>query len=125
MVDNQTLIQDKNDSTYDKLGKCRRLIDFFLSRFQVAYNCDWHLACDEIMVPYKGRRCNIKKYMKDKLVKYDIKVWCCTSSKSHNVFNLIVYEGQKGLVLEKDLGEKVVLMLVKDLTNRGHVVVID
>jgi len=95
LVYNSSLIQDKTAVGYDKIGKCRWLIENFVERSKSAYNCDKHLACDEIMVAYKGRRCDIKQYMKDKLVKYGIKIWCCTSSKSRYVYNVMVYEVEK------------------------------
>ena len=77
------------------------------------------------MVPYRGRRCNIKQYMKAKPVKYGMKVWCCASNKSRYVYNLIVYEGCKNQKSKRDLGTSVVLKLVKDLMHQRHVVVID
>ena len=125
LVDNRSLVQDKTCVGYDKIGKCRWFIESFIGHSKAAYNCDKHLACDEIMVPYKGRRCDIKQYMKDKPVKYGIKIWCCASSKSRYVYNLMVYEGRKNQQPEKDLGSKVVLKLVADLVCLGHVVVTD
>ena len=63
--------------------------------------------------------------MKNKPVKYGIKIWCCATSKSRYVYNLIMYEGRKNQKPEKDLGMKVILKLVEDVTHRGHVVVTD
>ena len=77
------------------------------------------------MIPYKGRRCDIKQYMKKKSVKYGIKVWCATSSKTRYVYNLIVCEGRKNQAAKRDLGERVIVQLVSDLFNEGHVVVTD
>jgi len=125
LVNNESLIQDKTTPGYDKIDKCCWLIENFVDRAKAAYSCDKYLACDEIMVPYRGRRCDIKQYMKNKPVKYGIKVWFCASSKFRYVCNLIVYEGRKNQKSEKDLGLKVVLQLVDDLTQLGHVVVTD
>ena len=58
---------------------------------QAQYNCKEIVMVDEIMVLYKGRYCNIRQYMKEKPVKFGIKVWALTSSKSRYVSNLIVY----------------------------------
>jgi len=63
--------------------------------------------------------------MKNKPVKYGIKVWCCANSKSRYVYDLEVYTGRKGAKSEKDLGRRVVLNLVRDLKGLGHVVVTD
>ena len=59
LVDNETLVQDKIADAYDKIGKCRWLIESFVCRAKAAYNCNKHLACDEIMVPYRGRRWDV------------------------------------------------------------------
>ena len=125
LVDNDSLVHDKASIGYDKIGKCRWLLEAFVCKAKAAYNCEHHLACDEIMVPYRGRRCEIKQYMKNKPVKYGIKVWCCASSKSRYVHNLVVYEGRKNQKSEKDLGTTVILKLVEDLTHLSHVVVTD
>lgn len=77
------------------------------------------------MIPYRGRRCSIKQYMRNKPIKYDIKVWCMANSKSRYVYNLEVYTGRKGKKAEKDLGLKVVKALVSDLKGLGHIVVTD
>jgi hypothetical protein len=77
------------------------------------------------MIPYRGRRCEIKQYMKNKPIKYGLKVWCLANSKSRYVYNLDVYTGKKGEAAEKDLGENVVKSLVADLNDLGHVVVTD
>jgi len=63
--------------------------------------------------------------MKNKPVKYGIKVWCMANSKSRYVYDLQVYTGKKGVKAEKDLGLKVVTTLVSDLKGLGHVVVTD
>ena len=125
LVDNTSLVKDKTHPSYDKIGKCRWLIDNFVFRSKAAYNCEKHVACDEIMVPNRGRHAEIKQYMKNKPVKYGFKIWCCATSKTRYVYNLIVYEGRKGQKAEKNLGEKVILELVSDLINLGHVVVTD
>jgi len=77
------------------------------------------------MIPYLGRRCNIKQYMKNKPVKYIIKIWCLANNKFRYVYDLQVYTGKKDEKREKDLGLKVVVGLVSDLKGLGHVVVID
>lgn len=59
LVDNES-VRDKIATGYNKIGKCRWLIENFVCRAKAMYNCDQHLACDEIMVPYSGRRCEIK-----------------------------------------------------------------
>jgi hypothetical protein len=74
---------------HDKLGKVRWLVEHFSTVAQAQYNCKEIVTVDEIMVPYKGRYCNIRQYMKGKPVKFGIKVWALASSKSRYVSNLI------------------------------------
>jgi hypothetical protein len=48
---------------------------------------------DEIMLPYKGRFCNIQQYMNAKPCKWGIKLWALASGGSKYVSNIIVYLG--------------------------------
>jgi hypothetical protein len=65
------------------------------------------------MVPYKGRYCNIRQYMKRKPVKFGIKVWALASSHSRYVSNFIVYLEARDAREENDLvGADAVLIAV-------------
>jgi hypothetical protein len=125
LVDNGTL-PEPGEVGHDKLGKLRWLVEHFSTVSQELYNCEVNCTVDEIMVPYKGRYCNIRQYMKGKPVKFGIKVWALASSQSRYVSNLIVYLGA-GDVREEDelVGADAVLMVVRGLEGRGHVIVID
>ena len=82
LVDNSKLAKDASDPQYDKIGKVRWLIEGFSRISQELYNPERILTVDEIMVPYKGRYCGIRQYMKAKPVKWEIKVWALCSSGS-------------------------------------------
>jgi hypothetical protein len=111
---------------HDKLGKVRWLVEHFSSVSQAQYNCEEIVTVDEIMVPYKGRYCNIRQYMKGKPVRFGIKVWALASSKSRYVSNLIVYLGAGDQREESELvGADAVLVAVRGLEGRGHVVITD
>jgi len=103
----------------------RWLLEGFVEVCKCLYNCKRHICVDEMMIPYTGRHCNIKQYMRNKPVKYGIKIWCCATSKTRYVHNLQVYAGKQGKKTEKDLGRKVVNAMVSDLKGLGHVVVTD
>ena len=60
LVNNESLVQDKAAARYNKIGKVWWLVEKFVARSKTTYNCDKHIACDEIMISYKGRRCDIK-----------------------------------------------------------------
>lgn len=77
------------------------------------------------MISYRGRRCEIKQYLKNKPVKYGIKIWAAADAQSRYIYNLDVYTGKKGDSAEKDLDTRVVLQMVQGLENRGHVIVTD
>jgi hypothetical protein len=72
-VDNEDLIPPGEEG-HEKLGKLRWLIEHFSAVSQANYNCQVHCIVDEMMLPYKSRYCNIRQYMKDKPVKYGLKV---------------------------------------------------
>lgn len=57
------------------------------------YHYEVNVTVDEVMVPYKGRYCNIKQYMKGKPVKFGIKNWALASSQTPYVSNIVVYLG--------------------------------
>lgn len=83
LVDNTMIVSDRDDpALYDKLAKVRWVVEAFVRASQTYYNCERECTVDEIMIPYKGRYCNIRQYMKSKPVKFGIKVWALASSQS-------------------------------------------
>lgn len=84
---------NKASPNYDKIAKIRWLLESFVLACKHLYNCEHHVYVKEIVIPYHGRRCSIKQYMKNKHVKYGIKVRCLAKSKSRYVYNLHVYTG--------------------------------
>jgi hypothetical protein len=59
-------------------------------------------------------------------VKYGLKVWALASSQSRYVSNAIVYLGAGDVRAENELlGTNVVLMAVRGLEGRGHVIITD
>lgn len=129
LVDNRGLPTDASHPEYDKIGKVRWLMEHFASTSQRLYNCERICTVDEIMVPYKGRYCNIQQYMKSKPTKYGIKIWALVSSGSRYVWNVIVYMGAGSNNDYEDVsgsvGEKAVLSAVNHIRDRGHVIVTD
>lgn len=82
LVDNATVVTDWDDPAYDKLAKVRWLCKAFASMSQGLYNNKRVLTVDEIMIPYKGRFCNIRQYTKAKPVKFGVKVWALANAES-------------------------------------------
>jgi hypothetical protein len=124
-VDNLTLPTAETPN-HNKLAKCRWLVEHFSTVSKSLYNYDINCTMDEIMVPYKGRYCNIRQYMKGKPVKFGIKVWALASFHSRYVSNLIVYLGAGDAREEDDLvGADAVLVAVRGLEGRGHTIITD
>lgn len=86
LVNNEDVVTDKSSPEFDKIAKVRWLCESFATLSQALYNNDRVCTVDEIMVPYKGRYCNIRQYMKAKPVKFGVKVWALASSQSRYAF---------------------------------------
>lgn len=97
LLNNAELINDRSNPAYDKLAKVRWLCESFAHMSQTLYNNEHVLIVDEIIIPYKGRFCNIRQYMKSKPVKFGVKVWALANAESRYVIlNLL----SKSLILE-------------------------
>lgn len=78
------------------------------------------------MILFKGRL-GMKQYMKDKPIKFGIKLWDATDAISAYCLNFEVYVGKNNTVLNKYIWIviKVVIELTKYLENKGHVIYTD
>ena len=71
------------------------------------------------MVPHKGRL-SFKQYIKNKPVKWGIKLWVLFESKTGYVFNFQVYLGKEGDHVEHNLAWRVVKHLVGPIKGLFH-----
>ncbi len=110
----------------DKLYKVRLLLDSLRKSYQEEYIPHKEVSVDEAMIPFKGRL-GIKQYMKDKPVKFGIKMWVAADAISAYCYNFEVYIGKNNDVVNKNLGmaAKVVIGLTKPLEKKGHVIYTD
>ena len=76
------------------------------------------------MVAHKGR-ISLKQYMKAKPVKWGIKLWVLSESKTGYVYHFQVYKGKENGQAEKHLAPRIVRDLVVDFNNTGHHVYMD
>ena len=78
------------------------------------------------MIPFKGRL-GMKQYMKDKPVKFGIKMWVAADAVSAYCFNFEVYIGKNNDIVNKNLGmaANVVIGLTKSLEKKGYVIYTD
>ena len=78
------------------------------------------------MVPFKGRL-GFKQFMKDKPVKFGIKLWVLADSVTAYCYNLEVYTGKHGQQINRLMGlsARVVIGLTKPIHNFGHIIYTD
>ena len=102
---------------YDRLFKVRKFLDLVSPKFEQEYIPHKQVTIDEAMIPFKGRL-SFKQYMKDKPVKWGIKVFVLSDAHNGYVYRLQVYTG-KDLNTVSDVGlcSKVVLDLMSGLES--------
>ena len=78
------------------------------------------------MVPFKGRL-SLKQYMKDKPVKFGIKIWVLADTVTSYCYNFDVYVGKNAEVVNENLGlaSKVVIALTKTIEMKGYEIYTD
>lgn len=110
----------------DKLHKLRFIIDSCREKFQSEYVPHREISVDEAMIPFKGRL-GIKQYMKDKPIKFGIKMWVAADAISAYCVNFEIYLGKNENVMNRTFGlsSRVVIGLTKFLERKGHVIYTD
>jgi hypothetical protein len=108
------------------LAKSRWLIDEFVKTSKAIYNPEQVMIVDELINPYKGKYCSCRQFMKDKSIRFGIKLWCAACVKSRFVWNIEVYMGLgTGLGEDGQLGLAVCYQLLEGLEKKGHILVCD
>lgn len=117
---------DRNQEQCDKLHKVRFMLNNLRVSFQREYTPHKEISVDEAMVPFKGRL-GMKQYMKDKPVKFGIKLWVAADAVSAYCYNFEVYVGKDNNIVNRNLGlaSRVVIEMTKPLHMKGHVVFTD
>jgi len=121
-IDNAIAIRDKADPAYDKI---RWLLQHFVAISQSLYNPEKWLACDEVMVAYRGFHSPCRQYMLAKPTWYGFKFWAAMCVDSGYIWNLLPYLGRGAGEPEVGLAEHVVHQLTAGLLYRGHSVCVD
>jgi len=100
----------------DKLKKISPFINYFRDRCRELFQPDRNLAIDERLVKSKHRS-GIRQYIKNKPVKFGIKLWVIADSKTGYTCDFIVYAGSGDNIVhpEHGLGYGVVIRLVQPL----------
>jgi len=114
VTDNHSLVTDRSQASYDKIGKVRFLVDHFVSRSKELYNPGRYITVDEMMVAYRGRYSSFRQYMVGKPTKYGFKFWVAISTELRYIYNIIPYLGKQGEV-DVVQSERVILELISGL----------
>jgi len=114
---------DSGDYAGDKLHKIIFILDNCRRKFQSEYIPHREISVDEAMIPFKGRL-GMKQYMKDKPVKFGIKLWVAADAISAYCVNFEVYVGKNDTFVNRTYGlsSKVVIELTQFLEKRGYVI---
>lgn len=75
-----------------------------------------HMTVDEQLLSFRGRA-PFRVYMKSKPDKYGLKSWALCDSTNAYTHNLQVYLGKQNSIVEKNQGERVVLDMVRHLSQ--------
>ncbi|PVD27698.1 hypothetical protein C0Q70_12869 [Pomacea canaliculata] len=86
----------KGQPGYDPLHKLRPFINHLNHLFQTTYIPEQHIIIDEALCPWRGKL-SFKVYMKDKPVKWGIKLYHLCESKSGYVWQFEILCGMPGL----------------------------
>lgn len=102
----------------DKLAANRLLLDGFVHNSQACFFPNGHVTIDEQLYPFRGR-CPHIQYIPSKPARYGLKFWILADSETSYCWNLIMYTGADPDRGDLQLGEHVVLQLVRDLKDSG------
>ena len=105
-----TILPDRSDPGYDRLGKIRPVISAVEQACRSNYHGSRDQSIDEAMIAFKGCS-SMKQYMPKKPTKRGFKVWVRADSENGYVCQLECYTGKQGSTAEVGLGGNVVTRL--------------
>ena len=112
----------------DKMDKIRELWDSFIGRCKAHYWPSREVGLDEAIKKFKGR-CSFKQYIKNKPVRWGIKVFCVCCSATGYLWNAAFYLGKTeepdANAKETSATTKAVLHILEPLAHKNHIVHMD
>lgn len=114
----------KPDENNDPVYKIRLFSNTIKNNFQKHAELNKQLTVDEIIIPSKGR-CKFRQHIKSKRHRFGMKVWALCDSITSYIFNFDFYTGKNDKMGSKNLSEKVVLNLLKDLKSTSYSLYMD
>ena len=115
-----------NEPAGNKLRKVQGFVDFMKGRCKLLYQPMQHVAIDERMVKSRHRS-GIRQYIKDKPIKWGIKLWVLADSSNAYVVDFNIYSGKAAgrEISAHGLGYDVVRKLMGDYENQGYHLYVD
>jgi hypothetical protein len=118
----------EEEDPYDKMAKVRGLWEHFLAACKANLWPSKEVAVDEAMKKFKGR-CSFKQYIKNKPVRWGLKIFCACCAATVYLWNAILYVGKQQTEenSKKEMGATtaIVVDLLGPLSGKNHHVFTD
>ena len=116
------IVDPSTEDKSDKLRKVSEFVEIIKKRCTSLYQPEQYVAVDERIVKSKHRS-GIRQYIKNKPVKFGLKLWVLADSKNGYTYDFDIYASKNGNdpPSEKGVGYSVVLKLVTPLFNQAFV----
>jgi Transposase IS4 len=110
----------------DRMYRVRELFDYFISACKANYWPDTNVALDEAIKKFKGR-CIFKQYIKNKPVRWGIKIFAVCCSATAYLWNAMFYLGKRKEESNQDVSvtTETVINLLTPLQGKNHRVHMD
>ncbi|KAJ8317243.1 hypothetical protein KUTeg_005147 [Tegillarca granosa] len=119
-----SFIQINGDPDKDeKLTRIQPLIDHIQTTSQLYFHPFETISVDERMVASKHKFSGIRQFVKEKPIRFGIKLWVLADTVTGYTYSFFVYLGKKRTYLinkSKGLSYNVVMELTKPLFNQGY-----
>ena len=112
----------------DKLTRVRPLLDHVNKVSQDLFQPFENIAVDERIVASRHKFSGIRQFIKDKPIRFGLKLWVLADTTYGYTFNFFVYLGKKRTHLvnrAKGLAYSVVYNLISPLLNQGYKLFVD
>lgn len=106
--------EDRGDKV--TLSKIEDLVAYYNGKFKANCPDGKYYTIDETMVPFRGRL-KIRQYLKNKPVKYGIKIYALADSETAYLKQWYVYSGRE----DRKNTNNIVLSLLKDMKSKSHI----
>lgn len=112
---------DEDKNKHDKMFKVRELFDYFIQACRSNYSPRCEVALDEAIKKFKGR-CSFKQYIKNKPIRWGIKIFCVCCCFTSYLLNACFYVGksEESEREERSVTHKTVLNLMTPFSGKKH-----